>query len=320
MSAHPDFEKRLEAGIYPVSGPSISALSVMRPVIMDDVNTEARRLGQVSSDPILDDAGQIDGDERDYTITAVERSFQLIEAVAANPDCTLAELARLTGFSRSLVFRMTFTMEKAGYIMRTRERGGYKLGYRTLYLSACAQDQIPLIQAARPFIDDLARRTGLNVNINVREGLFHLTILSRHQSDPENLYVRTGRLGPLYAGGAPKILLAFAPEHIQKKVLSGKLEKLTDATVIDPTEIAGTLDLIRQTGTNETIRDVYPDGFAFAAAIRGADSSVVAAISLAGTLDQLTPENRPTFRAAVNDTASRISETLGFRKWGQVEI
>jgi len=274
----------------------------------------------VSSDAIPDDAGQIDGDERDYTITAVERSFQLMEVIAANPDRTLAELARLTGFSRSLVFRMTFTMEKCGYIMRTRERGGYKLAYRTLYLSACAQDQIPLIQAARPFIDDLARRTGLNVNLNVREGLFHLTILSRHQSDPENLYVRTGRLGPLYAGGAPKILLAFAPQSVQETVLSGKMEKLTDATVVDPKEIAATLEQIRQTGTNETIRDVYPDGFAFAAAIRGPDGSVVAAISLAGTLDQLTPENRAAFRLGVHDTANRISETLGFRKWGQVEI
>lgn len=142
-----------------------------------------------------------------------------MEVIAANPDCTLAELARLTGFSRSLVFRMVFTREKCGYIMRTRERGGYKLTYRTLYLYACAHDQIPLIQAARPFIDDLAHRTGLNVNINVREGLSHLTILSRHQSDPQNLYVRAGRLGPLYAGGAPKILLAFAPEPIREKVL-----------------------------------------------------------------------------------------------------
>lgn len=268
----------------------------------------------------IDEVGSMDGDERDYTITAVERSFQLMEVIAANPDCTLAELSRLTGFSRSLVFRMTFTMEKSGYILRTRDRGGYKLGYRTLYLSACAQDQIPLIQAARPFIDDLARRTGLNVNINVREGLFHLTVLSRHQSDPENLYVRTGRLGPLYAGGAPKILLAFAPEHIQEKVLSGRLEKLTDATVVDPVEIAATLAQIRQTGNNETIRDVYPDGFAFAAAIRGPDGAVVAAISLAGTLDQLSAESRQLFRAGVNDTASRISETLGFRKWSQVEI
>jgi IclR family transcriptional regulator, KDG regulon repressor len=268
----------------------------------------------------LDGAEQTVGDERDYTITAVERSFQLMEVIAANPDCTLAELARLTGFSRSLVFRMTFTMEKCGYVMRTRERGGYKLAYRTLYLSACAQDQIPLIQASRPFIDDLARRTGLNVNVNVRQGLFYLTVLSRHQSDPENLYARTGRLGPLYAGGAPKILLAFAPEHIRDKVLSGKLEKLTDATMVDPVEIAETLEQIRKTGANETIRDVYPDGFAFAAAIRGADGSVVASISLAGTLDQLTPENRATFRAAVHDTAGRISETLGFTKWGQVEF
>jgi IclR family KDG regulon transcriptional repressor len=239
-----------------------------------------------------------------------------MEAIAANPDCTLAELARLTGFSRSLVFRMTFTMEKSGYIMRTRDRGGYKLGYRNLYLSACAQDQIPLIQAARPFIDDLARRTGLNVNVNVREGLFHLTILSRHNSDPDNLYARTGRLGPLYAGGAPKILLAFAPEEVRQQVLLGPMEKLTDATITDPEKLAAKLEMIRQTGVNETIRDVYTDGFAFAAAIRGSEGLVIAAISLAGTLDQLTPENQAIYRAAVHDTANRISETLGYRKWG----
>ncbi len=261
-----------------------------------------------------------DGFERaepDYTVTAVERSCQLLETIAANPDRNLTELAKLTGFNRSLVFRMAFTLEKCDFVMKTRDRGGYKLAYRTLYLSACAQDQIPLIQAARPFIDDLARRTGLHVNLSVREGLHHLIILSRHHSDPNNLYVRTGRLGPLYAGGAPKILLAFAPDDVREKVLASDMKKLTDATVTDQVELAAKLDDIRKTGTNETIRDVLSDGFAFAAAVRNADGAVIAGISLAGTLDQLTANNQQFFRKSVRDTASRISENLGFRNWGQ---
>lgn len=274
--------------------------------------------GNVREGPlVLKDARDSDTDldnkrvGRDYTIAAVERSWQLLEAIASNPDLTLADLAAKTGMSRGLVFRLAFTLEKCGYIMRIRDRGGYKLSYRLFYLSARAQDQIPLIQVARPFVESLAQRTGLDVNLIVREGIHSLIVLSRHRSDPNNLYARAGRFGPLYAGGASKILLAFAPVEIQRQVLSSPMLKVTNKTVTDPEYILKQLAAIRETGFNETFGEAIPDGFGFAAAIYGTGDKVVASIVLAGNIEQLTADNRNDLRESVRETARRISENLG---------
>lgn len=254
----------------------------------------------------------------DYTITAVERACELLEAVAAYPGSSLTDLARITGFTRSLAFRLAFTLEKSGYILKSSDGRKYYLGYRPLHLSASAQDHLPLLQAARPFIDDLANRTGQNVNLVVRDGLNHLTVLSKHPSDPNQLYARAGRLGPLHAGGAPKILLAFAPENVRKAVLATELKKFTDHTVVDPEKLSVLLDTIRKTGLNETRRDLDVDGFSFAAAVYDVEGTVIAAVSLAGRLEGLTPERTEHYREAVRTTGQRISETLGWRHWSRL--
>lgn len=260
----------------------------------------------------------MENEEPDYTITAVDRAMELLDAVAEHPNSSLTELSRITGFTRSLVFRMAFTLEKRGYLAKSTDQRTYTLGYRPLYLSSQAHDQLPLLHAARPFIEDLSERTGQNVHLIVRDGLSHLTVLSKHPLDPNHLYARTGRLGPLHAGGAPKILLAFAPESVRDAVLNSGLRKFTEHTVTDPEQLAKVLKDIRKAGTNETRRDIDPDGFSFAAAVYRGDGTVIAAVSLAGRLERLTEENAGLFRQAVHETAQRISETLGWRQWKQV--
>lgn len=257
-------------------------------------------------------------EDPDYTITAVDRALALLEAAAELPNASLTDLSRATGFTRSLVFRMAFTLEKRGYLMKSGDGRTYTLGYQPLYLSSHAHDQLPILHRARQFIDDLSVRTGQNANLIVRNGMSHLTILSKHPQDPNQLYARTGRLGPLYAGGGPKILLAFAPKKVQDAVLAGEMTQFTERTVTDPEQLRKVLEQIRKTGTNETVRDIDEEGFSFAAAVRGADGAVVAAVTVAGRIDTLNDESAVFFRQTVHVTAQRISETMGWRKWNQV--
>ncbi len=253
--------------------------------------------------------------ERDYSVTALDRAFSLLDAVAAAPGSSLSDLARQAGFTRSLAFRLAHTLEKNGYLSRGADGRSFYLGYRPLQLAASAQDHIPMLQAARPFISGLAKTTGQNVNLVVRDGIYHLTILAHHPADPDQLFARTGRRGPLHVGGAPKILLAFAPPDIRETVLRSDLRRYTETTVADPDALIEILAEIRRTGTNETRGDLDQDGFSFAAAIFNAEGQVVAAVSLAGRLHQLSPEDGRNYRYAVRSTAQRISETIGWRPW-----
>ncbi len=249
-----------------------------------------------------------------YTISAVDRALALLEALAENPGLNVTELANVTGNTKSLVFRLMFTLEQRGYVIKDATSRTYTLGYRPIFLAASAQDNVALIRAAGPFLDELARGAGHQANLLVRDGLHSVCVALRTTRDSGRLYAQVGRRGPLHAGGGPKILLAFAPDDVREQVLAAPLERYTPTTTTDPAALAERLARIRETGRNDSRGDLDANGFSFASAIYDRNGDVVAAVSIAGTLDRLEPGLEPRLRGLVDDAASRISEAIGFRQ------
>jgi len=249
-----------------------------------------------------------------YTISAVDRALNLLEAVAEHPGLNVTELANVTGNTKSLVFRLMFTLEQRGYVIKEPASRTYTLGYRPLFLAASAQDNVALIKAAGPFLDDLARRSGQQVNLLVRDGLHSVCVALRTARDSGRLYAQVGRRGPLHAGGGPKVLLAFAPEDVRDQVLSGPLSAFTPTTTTDRAALEKRLAVIRETGHNESRGDLDADAFSFASAIHDRTGEVVAAISVAGKLDRLEAGDDEKLPRIVAEAAERISEALGFRQ------
>jgi IclR family KDG regulon transcriptional repressor len=246
-----------------------------------------------------------------YTITAVERSLVLLEAVAEHPGVTVSELARLTGNTKSLVFRILYTLEATGYVVKDERRRTYTLGYRAVSLTARRQDHFPLLRAAEPVMDDIARTCDANVNLVVRDGLHSLTLASRLSARASDLFAQVGRRGPLHVGGAPKILLAFAPDEVRSQILASPLEAYTEKTVTDPAALEPLLAQIGRTGLNESQGDQDRGAFSFAAAIRQGDGAVVGALSIAGKSIKLDEKRAAALRDQVREGAQRISEALG---------
>ncbi len=240
--------------------------------------------------------------------------MNLLEAVAEHPGLNVTELANVTGNTKSLVFRLMFTLEQRGYVIKEPASRTYTLGYRPLFLAASAQDNVALIKAAGPFLDDLARRSGQQVNLLVRDGLHSVCVALRTARDSGRLYAQVGRRGPLHAGGGPKILLAFAPDEIREQVLAGPLQSFTTTTTTDRAALERRLAVIRDTGRNESRGDLDANAFSFASAIHDRSGEVVAAVSVAGTLDRLEPGDDRKLPALVDEAAERISEAMGFRQ------
>jgi len=249
-----------------------------------------------------------------YVIGALDRSLVILEAVADRPGATISELATATDNTKSVVFRILHTLEARGYVIKDTRRRTYTLGYRALALAARRQEQFPILRAAEPVLDDLARSCDDNVNLIVRDGLSHLTLASRRSSEPNDLFAQVGRCGPLHVGGAPKILLAFAPAEIREQVLSGDLPAFTPKTITDPNALRAVLKGLALTGVNESHGDYDRDAFSFAAVIRGADAEVIGALSIAGQAARLDEAKAARYRRLVLLSAGRISEALGWRR------
>jgi IclR family transcriptional regulator, KDG regulon repressor len=249
----------------------------------------------------------------DYTITAVDRALSLLEVLAEHPGVGVTELANLTGNTKSLVFRLIFTLEQRGYVIKDPASRTYTLGYRLLTLAADTQNHAALITVARPLMDELAQHCPENVNLLVRDGLHSLCVALRESPLPMRLYAQVGRRGPLHVGGGPKVLLAFAPEEVQDAVFGAGLEVHTPLTITDPARLRTLLDQIRRANFNESHGDLDADSFSFAAPVFAGGGQVVAALSIAGPADRLDDGKAETYRRLVRTFASRLSDLMGHR-------
>jgi IclR family KDG regulon transcriptional repressor len=249
----------------------------------------------------------------DYTIAAVDRALKLLEIVAENQNIGLSELARLTGTTKTLAFRMATTLEARGYLLKDPEERSYSLGYKPLYLGEQMQQQSPLVRVANPVLDDLSARTRENVSLIVRNGLGTICVAIRQSPQPVRLYAELGRQGPLHVGGGPKLLLAFAPDDVQEKVLAGTLDAFTPSTIIDPKRLKALLRRIRAQGYNVSHGDLDPGAFSVAAPIRDHGARVIASVSVAGPQSRLTRDLEQLYIRILVEAAGEISAKLGWR-------
>ncbi|HEX5077742.1 MAG TPA: IclR family transcriptional regulator, partial [Geminicoccaceae bacterium] len=241
-----------------------------------------------------------------YRIAAVDRAFALLEVMAQYPDLGVTDLAERTGNTKSLVFRLLYTLEQRGYVQKSPDARTYSLGYRTLFLAEHTRRQSALIAAAAPVLDELAHATRENALLVVREDLHAVCIAMRESPQPLRLFAQVGRHVPLHAGGGPKILLAFAPEEVRRAILERPLEGFTATSIIDHQKLARTLGEIRQAGFTLSIGELDADVFSMAAPVRDFSGEVVAALTVAGPVSRLTAAEGRRFRKLILDAADRL--------------
>ncbi len=249
----------------------------------------------------------------DYTITAVDRALALLEVVAEHPGVGLSELARLSGNTKTLAFRMATTLESRGYLLKDSETRSYTLGHKPLLLSEKMQHQMPLLRVANPILDDLVSRTQENVSLLVRDGLQSVCIGIRQSPQPIRLYSELGRQGPLHVGGGPKLLLAFAPSDVQETVADGALDRFTPETITDGPKLLSALEKIRFQGYNISHGDQDAGAFSIAAPIRNHSGQVIASLSVAGPQSRLTDDLERLYVRMLLAAVNEISALLGWQ-------
>lgn len=249
--------------------------------------------------------------DRDYTIAAVDRAMRVLEALAEKPDQGVTEIAQRLGLTKSLVFRILATLEARAYVSRDPEAATFSLGYRAAVLGERAERQRALLLAAQPEMDRLNETTAENVNLLVRDGLQALVIGTREGRHSMRLFAQVGRHGPLHAGGASTLLLAYAPEEVRRDVLAGPLHAYTARTQVDPAEIEALLARIRARGWHVAQDDLDEGAFSVAAPILSVGGDVVAAISVAGAVARFDETRRNRYLDAVIGAARSISARLG---------
>ena len=247
---------------------------------------------------------------RDYSIAAVGRALDLLEALSRIGPAPLAALASQARCTRTAGFRLLRTLEARGFAIQDEARGMWRLGARWGVLGRAAAAQGALEATAMPFLAALGKTAGENVYLRVRDGLESETV-AIYQADPGlRLYSEVGKRQPLHAGSG-RLLLAHAPEAVQTQVLAQRLPRFTPATRTDPVWIAADLQRIRARGYLLTTDEVVAGAASVAAPVRDGSGQVVAVLSVTAPTMRMRPPRPRALLPPVLDAAMKLSRALG---------
>jgi len=255
-----------------------------------------------------------------YTVAAVDKALEILEHLAVNGETGVTELAERTQSTKSQIFRLLYTLEQRGFVHKDPVSRRYRLGYRNLYVGDQTKGQLDIVRLSQPLLDELADISGENAHLVTREGHRSVCVALSESSQPLRLYAQVGRRGPLHAGGASKVLLAYAPKEVRDEVLASDLAVFTASTVTDPGTLEGVLSTIRKTGLHVSQDDLDEGAFSIATPIRNYKDEVTAALSVAGPVSRLDPVREEKLSALAKEYGEKISEELGWKRREVAEV
>jgi IclR family acetate operon transcriptional repressor len=243
----------------------------------------------------------------------VERALRVLERVASFPrPASLTEIANSAGLHPSTTYRLLGTLVQTGYVTRDSRTGLYRLGLKLLRISRALEDQMDIRAIALPVMERVVAREDETVSLVIRTGSTAVVIERVQSARQIRSVTPVGSHGPLHCTAAGKTLVAWLkPNEVQSIIAEAPLVRHTARTITDPAAFTNELAKVRAQGIALDRGERADDLIGIAAPVRNARGRVIAAMSLSGPAQRLSPDRRPVLAAVMRDAAAEVSAALG---------
>ncbi|MGV8872580.1 MAG: IclR family transcriptional regulator [Rhodococcus sp. (in: high G+C Gram-positive bacteria)] len=242
------------------------------------------------------------------TEPVIDRALALLTAFTVDkPSLTLSELSSKTGFPISTVHRLSARLQAWGALER-RPDGRFVVGLRLLEVASLAPRGHGLRQVAMPYMGDLAEATHQHVQLAVLEKDEAILVERISHRNASPVHYRVGGHIPLHSTGPGLVLLAYANNVLQDRIVGGPLVREPEGTVIDPRALRSELAEIRRTGHAVFRRSSPTPVLSVAAPIYDLDDRCCAALSVVVAVPDASPQP---LVPAIIAAARAVSRELG---------
>lgn len=126
-------------------------------------------------------------------VVALARGLEVLRAFGREGEALgNKDFAERTGLSKSTVSRLTYTLHKLGYLHYTPSTARYQLAPSVLSLGFSCLAGMPLRQLAKPYMQEMADRTGLPVALASRDRLAMVYIERCRGANPVTIAIDIG--------------------------------------------------------------------------------------------------------------------------------
>ncbi|WP_435063681.1 IclR family transcriptional regulator [Halobaculum sp. EA56] len=239
------------------------------------------------------------------TVGAVERAFEIVEALEELGEAGASEVANELSLPKSTAYTHLNTLHSRGYLVKDGDR--YRLSCQFLHLGSSVQEGNPLYRRGKKEVDELAADTGERANLVIEERGKGTCI---HASDGEGTMDNVMSLGErrcMHSTATGKAILAYLPEErVDEIVETHGLPEFTERTITSRGELDEELADIRENGVSYD-REEAITGLRCIAAPVVIDDEPIGSISVSGPSRRFTnPRRKEELEEAVRESANVI--------------
>jgi IclR family KDG regulon transcriptional repressor len=250
--------------------------------------------------------------QRDSSQT-LARGLRLLDLIADGREgLAVRELAAVMRLPRSIVQRLVYTLESEGYLERDPSQVGYRLAVKLWGLGCAAIRRLSVRDVARPYLEDIARKTSEMAKIGVLDG--HEVVYLDGVDCPQAVraYVPIGGRAPAHSVATGKAILAFLSDAKLAEI-GAATRAYTKRTVTGKDAFAGELARVRKRGYAVN-RGEWEEGVgAVAAPVFDAQDDAIASVGIIMPSSRLTAAKVIQIGALTTAAAAEISRKLGHR-------
>ena len=252
------------------------------------------------------------------SVPALQRGLAILERIAnSRRGLTFAQLARFFEFPKSSVHTLVLTLEREGYLQRDDATGRYMTGRKLVHIAGMTLDGLVVRERAAPLLRTLVADTGMTA---------HLAVLDRHEvtvvakvdrPGVHRIATWVGKRMDVHCTSLGKCLVAHLPdEQVDRLINDRGLLRHNEHTIVSPERLKQELARTRAIGYAVDDEEEELGGRCVGAPVWDRDGRVVAAVSVAGGIDQINADTLATIAAQVMAAAMAISKELGYRAGG----
>ena len=250
-------------------------------------------------------------------VESVERGLNVFSFIVNSKKAVgITQISKALHLSIGSVQRVTYTLQKLGYLRKDEDIQKYSIGNNGLVLGLGIVKGLDLKRIAYPYLKELSAEINETVNLAVLDGIQIVYIDRVKTGQIININLNIGSKLPVYCTSMGKSLLAFLPNDELLELLNKiTLRPITPHTITTKARLLKELEKVKETGFSVNDKELDIGLRSVAAPVRNEYGTVVAAVNIAVPSSRVTFEElRTKFASKVIHLSKVISEALGYRE------
>lgn len=244
-------------------------------------------------------------------VRSVQLAIDVLEAVAfSEEELGVTQIAERLHVTKGSVHRHLHTLVERGYLAQNPSTSRYRIGPRSRLLTRIAPET-DLVALAEEPMRALRDAVGHTVVLSEMTPRGALVVAKMTGTSSIEIGVRSGSELPFHATAQGKVMLAFAPKPFQERVLSQRLETLTEKTVTSRVQMEKDLIEIARHGYCSAPEEAMLGISAVAAPVVDDRDACIASLALVGSIQFLPSTPKAGEIAALIERARQVSSRLG---------